>query len=128
MKHFWKAAFVLVAVCESCAPYQYGPFNKEKEIHKVFPPILKFMDYKAGMTFADVGASSGAITIMMATLMDSSSIYIQDIDTSRLKAHNVEKIINYYSKQSKIDLRQKNKFQITIGDKEHSNLPTKPLT
>ena len=112
MKYLWIAALALVTMSESCSPYQYGPYNKEKEIHEVFPPILEFMDYKPGMTFADVGASSGAITVMMATLMDSSSIYIQDIDTSRLKASNVEKISNYYSKRSKIDLRRGNNFKL----------------
>jgi len=112
-----------VVVCGSCAPYRFGPFNKEKEIHEVFQPILKFMDYKAGMTFADVGAASGAITVMMATLMDSSLIYLQDIDTTKLLAKNVEKIITFYSRQGKTDLRRRNKFQIVIGDEEHSNLP-----
>ena len=101
------------------------PHSSEKEINNSFQPILKFMDYKPGMTFADVGAAAGVSTVMMATLMDKSTIYIQDIDTSKLKLRNVEKIIDFYSKQSKFDLRSRNKFQITIGNKEHSNLPEK---
>src|SRR5689334_3497140 len=101
MKHLGLVVLLLISVCDSCAPYKFGPFNKQKEINEVFPPILKFMDYKPGMTFADVGASTGAITVMMATLMDSSLIYIQDIDTLKLKKDNVEKIITHYSRQSK---------------------------
>ena len=123
MKKFVIGFILLAAVSQSCAPYQYGPFMKQNQIRQVFPPILKFMDYKAGMTFADVGAASGALTVMMATLMDSSAVYIQDIDTAHLQSNNVEKIIDYYSRQCKTDLRRKNTFQVVIGDKEHSNLP-----
>jgi ubiquinone/menaquinone biosynthesis C-methylase UbiE len=123
MKHFGLVYIFFAVVWGACAPYQYGPFNSEEEIREAFPPILKFMDYKAGMTFADVGASSGAITIMMATLMDNSLIYIQDIDTTKLKSKNIDKIITYYSRQCNADLRRKNKFQIIIGDEKHSNLP-----
>ena len=57
----------------------------QKNIQKTFKPILEFMNYKPGMAFADVGAGSGAVTVIMASLMDSSLVYIQDIDTSVLK-------------------------------------------
>jgi ubiquinone/menaquinone biosynthesis C-methylase UbiE len=122
MKCLGLGIILLAIIDESCAPYQFGPFMKGKEIHEVFSPILKFMDYKPGMVFADIGASSGALTVMMATLMDSSLIYIQDIDTSKLKKTNVDKIIAYYSRQSRIELKTRNKFQIIIGSKERSNL------
>jgi ubiquinone/menaquinone biosynthesis C-methylase UbiE len=120
MKHIGLFIVLLGTACRPSFPHA-----SEKEINNSFQPILKFMDYQPGMTFADVGASSGVSTVMMATLMDKSTIYIQDIDTSKLKRKNVEKIIDYYSKQSKIDLRSTNKFQITVGNKEHSNLPEK---
>jgi ubiquinone/menaquinone biosynthesis C-methylase UbiE len=111
---------LLTVACRSNFPHA-----SKEEINKSFKPILEFMGYKPGMVFADVGASSGASTVMMATLMDNSVIYLQDIDTSSLQTKKIEKIIDFYSKRVKVDLRKRNNFQITIGNKEHSNLPEK---
>jgi ubiquinone/menaquinone biosynthesis C-methylase UbiE len=120
--------FVLtVLVFSACAPksspYSSGPVMSQRSITKTFQPILEFMDYKPGMSFADVGAGSGALTVMMASLMDNSTVYIQDIDTSSLKKDNLDKIIDFYSKQSKEDLRRKNTFTIIVGDTKRTNLP-----
>ncbi len=95
----------------------------EKNIRETFRPILEFMDYKPGMTFADVGAGSGALSVMMASLMDNSAVYIQDIDTAILNEKNIDIIIDYYSKQSKKDLKTVNNFHTTIGGVDHTNLP-----
>lgn len=112
---------------QSCAPkttpYANGPVMSQKSIRKTFTPILQFMDVKRGVVFADVGAGSGALTVMMATLMDSSEIYVQDIDTTVLKEHNLNRIIDFYTQQSHQNLRAKNKFHITIGGLQDSNLP-----
>jgi SAM-dependent methyltransferase len=123
--------FTYILLCTvlllSCAPkslpYDNGPVMSQKNIQKTFQPILQFMDYSPGMSFADVGAGSGVLTIMMTSLMDNSPVYIQDIDTTVLSKRNLDKIIDYYSKQSGQDLRKKNKFHLTIGDVQHSNLP-----
>lgn len=48
---------------QKVAPYKNGPVMSEKNIKNTFQPILEFMDYKPGMTFADVGAGSGALTV-----------------------------------------------------------------
>jgi ubiquinone/menaquinone biosynthesis C-methylase UbiE len=115
---------LLFQVCSpKVAPYAHGPVMSEKRIKKSFEPILQFMDVKPGIVFADVGASSGALTVMMATLMDSATVYIQDIDQTNLQEDNLNKIIDFYSKQSNLNLRNKNKFQLVIGDRTHSNLP-----
>jgi ubiquinone/menaquinone biosynthesis C-methylase UbiE len=95
----------------------------QKNITKTFQPILEFIDYKPGMTFADVGAGSGALTVMMASLMDGSDVYIQEIDTATLNQRNLKKIIDYYSKQVGKDLAKANDFHTTIGDVQHTNLP-----
>lgn len=123
----FTAHVLIVIIFYGCAPqvmpYENGPVMSEKNIRKTFQPILQLMNYKPGMAFADVGAGSGALTVMMASLMDSSDVYIQDIDTTVLRENNVNKIINFFSEQGKEDLRVKNRFHTTIGDMEHSNLP-----
>ncbi len=112
-----------LACAPKAAPYANGPVMSQKNIRKTFQPILQFMDVKPGMVFADIGASSGAFSVMMATLMDNSKIYIQDIDTTVLRSDNLNKIISYYSKQSRKNLTSKNSFYTIIGNSLHSNLP-----
>jgi ubiquinone/menaquinone biosynthesis C-methylase UbiE len=118
---------VLILLLTSCAPkplpYESGPVMDRKSVQKTFQPILDFMGYHPGMAFADVGAGSGALTVMMASLMDRSTVYIQDIDSTVLKKVQVDKMIDYYSKQSNQDLRAKNKFMIAIGSTQKTHLP-----
>jgi len=114
---------VFYACSTKSLPYDNGPVMGEKSINNTFQPILQFMGYKPGMTFADVGAGSGALTVMMASLMDQSNVYIQDIDTTVLKKDNVDKMIDFYGKQSGQDLRKNNKFIVTIGDVQKTKLP-----
>ena len=127
MRNFSYVVLSTIVILSTCAPksvpYDNGPVMSQRNIEKTFQPILQFMNYKPGMSFADVGAGSGALTIMMASLMDNSEVYIQDIDTSVLKEGNLNRIIDHYSKQSGMDLREKNNFTLTIGDIEHTNLP-----
>jgi len=122
-----RSTFFVIVLLQACSPkvspYAHGPVMSEKDIRKSFESILQFMDVKPGAVFADVGASSGALTVMMTTLMDSATVYIQDIDQTSLQEDNLNKIIDFYSKQSHQDLRKKNKFHIIIGDRNHSNLP-----
>jgi SAM-dependent methyltransferase len=105
------------------APYDHGPVMSQKSIEYTFEPILDFMEYEPGMSFADVGAGSGAFTVMMSSLMRNSKIYVQDIDTAILYNNNLEKILDHYSQQSGKDLRMKNEFSLIIGDIQQTNLP-----
>jgi ubiquinone/menaquinone biosynthesis C-methylase UbiE len=73
--------------------------------------------------FPDVGAGNGAFPVMMSTLMDNVSVYVQDIDTKALTQENLDKIISHYSKKSKKDLKNKNRYHLVIGDLQHTNLP-----
>lgn len=115
-------ALFLVACSPRRLPYKGGPIMDQQDIERTFKPILAFMDYKPGMTFADVGAGSGALTVMMATLMEDSDVYIQDIDSAVLNPQNVKRIIDYYSAQGEQDLRLKNNFRTVIGSVDHTNL------
>jgi ubiquinone/menaquinone biosynthesis C-methylase UbiE len=116
--------FILcLSACGTHAPYENGPVMKQKDIVETFEQLLEFMEYKPGMAFADVGAGSGALTVMMGSLMDSSVVYIQDINADVLNLPNVDKIVDYYSKQSGRNLRSNNKFELTLGTAFHTNLP-----
>jgi ubiquinone/menaquinone biosynthesis C-methylase UbiE len=120
-------AISLLVAAISCsprtAPYENGPVMSQKSIEETFSPILVFMDYKAGMAIADVGAGSGALTVMMSTLMTNSDVYIQDIDTAVLNDRNLDRIIDYYSKQNDQDLRARNDVHLVIGTTTQTLLP-----
>lgn len=79
------------------------------------------MEVKKGMAVADVGAGSGALTVIMATQLDSCSVYIQDIDRDVLQQKNIDKMIAYYSKQ--LGYATRNQFHLVYGSITQSNLP-----
>lgn len=113
----------LLLFLAACAPYANGPVFKIQDARSTFGPILDFMEAKPGMAVADVGAGSGALTVIMATQLDSCTVYIQDIDQKILVQENVNKMIAYYSKKLGYDLGKRNTFHITHGALAHSNLP-----
>src|SRR6185369_15507907 len=126
---FWKLCLVSLAVSIFCTcsrkvtSCDNRPSMSQKKIRETFQPILDFMNYKPGMSFADVGAGSGAVTVSISTLMDNSSVYIQDIDSTILSQEKLNKIIDHYSKQSKRNLRANIKFQTVVGNVYQTNLP-----
>ncbi len=113
----------LLLLLGACTPYANGPVFTLEDANKTFRPILDFMDLKPGMTVADVGAGSGALTVIMATQLDSCTVYIQDIDRKVLEQENVNKMLKYYSKKMGFDLGKRNTFHITHGNSVHSNQP-----
>lgn len=115
--------FIFCACSRKVTPYDSGPAMSQKQIKETFQPILDFMNYQPGMSLADVGAGSGSNTVMMSSLMNNSTVYIQDIDSTTLQKKNLDKLIDYYSKQSEQNLRTKNKIETVIGGTRHSNLP-----
>lgn len=118
--------FVVIFFCactRKVTPYDSGPKMSQKQIKETFQPILDFMNYQPGMSFADVGAGSGSTTVIMTSLMDNSTVYIQDIDSTTLQKKNLNRLIDYYSKQSGQNLRTKNKIETITGGTYHSNLP-----
>ena len=125
MKH--TALIFLLLIVASCAPYANGPVFKIQGAKDTFAPILEFMEAKPGMHMADVGAGSGALTVIMATQLDSCTVYIQDIDKKILEQENVNKMIGYYSKELGYDLGKRNTFHITYGELTQSNLPDDAL-
>lgn len=121
------SALFFIAFASACArkplPFEGGVVFSQKDIKKTFQPILTFMQYRPGMAFADVGAGSGAFAVMMSTLMDSSRVYIQDIDTVVLQAENVKEMVDFYSKKSKKDLEALNDYDVVLGTEFNTSLP-----
>jgi ubiquinone/menaquinone biosynthesis C-methylase UbiE len=92
----------------------------KNDAKNTFQPLLEFMEVKRGMAIADVGAGSGALTVIMATQLDSCEIYIQDTDNKVLQEKNVNKMI--YSKLLGYNLNQRNKFHVVHGGLTRSKL------
>jgi ubiquinone/menaquinone biosynthesis C-methylase UbiE len=113
-------SFVLFA---ACAPYSKGPVFTKDNAKKTFQPLIEFLEVKPGMAVADVGAGSGALTVIMATQLDSCSVHIQDIDRDVLQQKNVDKMIAYYSKRLGYQLGVRNQFHLVYGSTTQSNLP-----
>jgi predicted methyltransferase len=113
--------FVISLALTSCA--RKTTTFSQKDISKTFGPLLKFMDVKPGTVLADVGAGSGALTVAMSSLMDSSAIYIQDIDTTALRQKKLQSLISQYSRSLHTDLLKRNTYRLTIGDAQHTYLP-----
>lgn len=118
-----KIVYILFLIGVGCAPYANGPVFKTEDAQKTFSPILEFMEAKPGMHIADVGAGSGALSVIMATQLDSCTVYIQDIDKKILEQENVSKMIKHYSKKLGYDLGTRNNFKIVHGELTQSLLP-----
>lgn len=116
--------FILVA--SSCAkifpPYPCGPVL-DKEGIQIFNRQNQYLGLKPGITFADVGASSGYYDGAMAVFLDSVTFYLNDIDIHCLNEKNLNKVLRYYSalKGSRID--DTNPFHYVIGTPTHTKLP-----
>lgn len=120
-------SLLLAIVVLGCAPYAKGPVLPVDDVVETFKPLTAFMELESGMTLADVGAGSGAFTIMMATQLTNCQIILQDIDSSTLQHENVDKIIRHYSDKFGEDLMEKNDIQIIYGTPTSSNLPVESI-
>lgn len=122
-----KSLLVFFVLFAACAPYSKGPVFTKEDAKTTFQPIIEFLEVKPGMAVADVGAGSGALTVIMATQLDSCLVYIQDIDRELLQQKNVDKMIAYYSKQLGYPLGERNHFHLVYGSTTQSNLPDASL-
>ena len=107
----------------ACAPYAKGPVFTTEKAKETFNPLINFMEIEPGMTIADVGAGSGVLTVIMATQLDSCTVYIQDIDQKVLQQKNVDKMLAHYSKKLGYDLGKRNEFKLVYGTYNQSKLP-----
>lgn len=121
---------ILALVLLSCAhpvPYKCGPTMDQKNIQRLFNPLINLMGIKAGDSFADVGASSGGFTIMMSTLFEGVNVYVQDIDTACLNKTEFDKVVAYYSRQSGHDLLKRNRLHFVVGESNRTHLPSNSM-
>ncbi|OJJ21997.1 hypothetical protein BKI52_08125 [marine bacterium AO1-C] len=119
--------FILLVLISSafgaCRPYKYGYIFKPKNIQESFPSIIKVLELREGVVFADVGAKNGAFDAAMATLTKGITYYVQDIDTKALSDQEWQKVVQYYSKTSGKPIAQQNKFHTVIGGLKETRLP-----
>lgn len=118
---------VVFLLLSACAPYAKGPVFSLETAENTFQPIVEFLGIEPGMAIADVGAGSGALTVIMATQIDSCEVYIQDIDRETLEPENVDKMIAYYSEELGYELGERNDFQVVYGTTTESNLPDESI-
>ncbi len=104
-------------------PYSCGPVMKRKNIEKSFGKLVKALGLRPGLVVADVGASNGAIDVMLSTMTEGITYYIQDIDSACLNPEEFKKIMDYYSDMFQRDLRQSNAYHLTLGTFTESRLP-----
>ncbi len=114
---------LFVYVTSACAPYANGPVFTPENARTTFQPIVEFMEIKSGMTVADVGAGSGALTVIMATQLTNCQVYIQDIDRNLLDSANVNKMVRYYQEKMPQEPGLKNTFHIIHGTPVQTGLP-----
>ncbi|WP_299462396.1 class I SAM-dependent methyltransferase [uncultured Microscilla sp.] len=104
-------------------PYKCGAVLSQKQIKKSFAPLVQLLGLKPGTTFADIGASGGAYSVMISTLTKGVTYYIQDVDTICLNRQELDKVLAYYSQQSGVTLPKQNTYYLTIGGFRQTNLP-----
>ena len=123
-KHLLLVITILLCSCtKKMKPYKCGAVLSQKQIRKSFTPLVDLLELKPGNVYADVGAAGGAYDVMISTLTKDVVYYVQDIDTTCLNQSELNKILDYYSAESKQVLRQKNKFVLTMGGYKQTNLP-----
>ncbi len=103
-------------------PYPCGPVL-DKESIQIFKRQNEFLGLRPGMTFADVGASSGYYDGAMAVFLDSVTFYLNDIDTHCLNEKNLNKVLRYYSKLKGSSIEASNPFHYVIGTNTQTHLP-----
>ena len=114
--------FSLSCCTKIVRPYPCGPILDREGI-QVFKRQNEFLGLEKGMTFADLGASSGYYDGAMAVFLDSVTFYLNDIDQHCLNQKNLNKVLRYYSKLKGSSVQASNPFHYVIGTTKHTNLP-----
>jgi len=117
-------SFLLLSGCGTkiFRPYPCGPVLDRESI-QVFKRQNDFLGLKPGMTFADIGASSGYYDGAMAVFLDSVTFYLSDIDRHCLNEKNLKKVLRYYSKLKGSPIEATNRFHHVIGTSAQTLLP-----
>ena len=82
--------------------------------------LLSFFNFKKGDFVAEVGAANGQNIGGLSILMDSITLYAQDINIVALNQNNLDKVINKTKKHKNPTTC---KFQLCIGTEKSTNFP-----
>ena len=114
--------FILLGCSSLFRPYPCGPVLDEEAV-QIFKRQSEFIGLKKGVTFADIGASSGYYDAAMAIFVDSVTFYLNDIDYHCLNQKNLDKVLRYYSKIRGQKIESTNIFSYVIGTPTRTKLP-----
>ncbi len=95
---------------------------KAKDID-IFRRQAQYLGLKPGVTFADLGASSGYHDGAMAVYTDGVTYYLNDIDQHCLNTDNMKKMLKYYSSIRGSKIEKSNRFHLAIGSSTRTGLP-----
>lgn len=101
-------------------PFVYGiPFSYEQCLD--LQKYLGIVGIKNGHKIASIGAANGYMDLTYSVILDSCTIYIQDINKYYLNDETFKNVTNYYNSIRKTE--QSNSLNYVIGTKTKTKLP-----
>ena len=101
-------------------PFVYGiPFSYEQCLD--FQDFFNTVGIKNGDNIASIGAANGYIDLAYSVILDSSTIYIEDINNYYLNNETFKNVSDYYNSIRKC--KQTNTLKYVIGTTTKTKLP-----
>jgi SAM-dependent methyltransferase len=89
----------------------------------IFRRQAGYLGLKPGITFADIGSSSGYHDGAMAASTEGVNYYLSDIDNHCLNQQNMKNMLKYFSRLKGIDIESSNPFTMITGTTTDPKLP-----
>jgi SAM-dependent methyltransferase len=103
-------------------PYHCGPVLGKDDLG-IFRRQAEYLGLKPGVTFADIGASSGYHDGAMAVSTNGVAYYLSDIDVHCLNQQNVKRMLKHFSILRGSDIEKDNPFRVVTGTATDPLLP-----
>jgi SAM-dependent methyltransferase len=115
-------AFGLISCNSIFRPYNCGPVLGKDDLD-IFRRQAEYLGLKPGVTFADIGASSGYHDGAMAVSTEGVTYYLSDIDFHCLNQRNMERVLKHFSRLKGTDIGSSNSFKAITGTTTDPKLP-----